>query len=165
MQKKSKTVVKRWKRNISEALYIVLYANCAYNSSRKKLNEVKWKMSNNLFENEVISKSGIDNSRLKRKPTSEKCWIFIPTNIYLGMTPKYYMLNCFFETELIPKCYGRTDGQADRWTEDSHDKHWFCLICSRFNTYAIETKTIPKKCEPLVCRKMLNAGYEMAIGS
>lgn len=29
-------------------------------------------MSNNLFENEVISKSGIDNSRLKRKPTSEK---------------------------------------------------------------------------------------------
>lgn len=38
----------------------------------KKLNEVKWKMSNNLFENEVISKSGIDNSRLKRKPTSEK---------------------------------------------------------------------------------------------
>lgn len=55
-KKKPKTVVKRWKRYISEALHIVLYANCAYNSLRKKLNEVKWKMSNNLFENEVISK-------------------------------------------------------------------------------------------------------------
>lgn len=67
------------------------------------------------------------------------------------MTSKYYMLNCFFETELIPKCYGRTDGQAD-------GRQTFCPICSRFNTYTIETKTIPKKCKPLVCRK--NAGYE-----
>lgn len=72
-------------------------------------------MSNNLFENEVISKKGIDNSRLKRKPTSEKK-TFIPTNIYLGMTSKYYMLNCFFETELIPKCYGRTDGRKTDMT-------------------------------------------------
>lgn len=136
-KKKPKTVVKRWKRNISEALHIVLYANWAYNSSRNKLNEVKWKMSNNLFENEVISKSGIDNSRLKRSQLQKKGWTFIPTNIYLGMTSKYYMLNCFFETELIPKCYGRT--------EDRHDKHWFCPICSRFDTYTIETKSLPKK--------------------
>lgn len=73
---KSPNNVKRCRKEIYlRLLYIIhtiLYANCAYNSSRKKLNEVKWKMSNNLFENEVISKSGIDNSRLKRKPTSEK---------------------------------------------------------------------------------------------
>lgn len=159
MQKKSKTVVKRWKRNISEALYIVLYANCAYNSSRNKLNEVKWKMSNNLFENEVISKSGIDNSRLKRKPTSEKGWIFYSNKYLSWYDSNVLYVELFLRNWAYPKVL-RTDGQADRRTEDSHDKHWFCLICSRFNTYAIETKTIPKKCEPLVCRKMLNAGYE-----
>lgn len=88
--------------------------------------------------------------KVKEEPNFRKK-PFIPTNIYLGMTSKYYMLNCFFETELFPKCYGRTDGQAD-------GRQTFCPICSRFNTYTIETKTIPKKCKPLVCRK--NAGYE-----
>lgn len=67
-------------------------------------------MLNNLFENEVIFKSGIDNLRLKRKLILEKGWIFILINIYFGMMLKYYMLNCFFEFEFILKCYGWMDG-------------------------------------------------------